>query len=330
MYSIITAWLNQAILFATVILFGCMGEIITEKSGHLNLGIPGTMFVGGFGGFAGAFFYENIAGDAFNPVVCVIVVILSAFALSCVMGLIYSVLTVSLRANQNVTGLAITIFGVGVGKFFGTFILDGATATAVEKSYRSFSTTIPGLSGIPYVGKILFSYGFMVYAGIALAVVLYMFLNKTRTGLNLRAVGENPATADAAGINVTRYKYLAAIIGAGIAGIGGMFYVLDFGKGMWVTQNNIEALGWLAVALVIFSKWNPVKAIWGSILFGLLSWAYAYLPKLGVPIPNTAVKLVEAIPYVVTLVVLVATSSRKTKDNQPPAHLGLSYFREER
>ena len=156
-------------------------------------------------------------------------------------------------------------------------------------------------------------------------------LNHTRTGLNLRAIGENPATADAAGINVTKYKYWATCLGAGISGLGGLYYVLDYNQGIWATTTQIEALGWLAVALVIFTTWKPLNAIWGSYLFGLLYWLYQFLPTLlHISVPGYVTDLIQMVPYLVTIVVLVVTSLRKKRENQPPASLGLAYFREER
>ena len=159
-----------------------------------------------------------------------------------------------------------------------------------------------------------------------LAILMARFLNKTRTGLNLRAVGESPATADAAGINVTKYKYLATCVGAGISGLGGVFYVMEYTLGTWANGKIIEGLGWLAVALVIFASWKPVNAIWGSYLFGFVYWAYLYIPGLG----RSTQELFKMLPYVITLVVLIVVSLRKKRENQPPASLGLSYFREER
>ena len=166
----------------------------------------------------------------------------------------------------------------------------------------------------------------MVYLAIILAILMARFLNKTRTGLNLRAVGESPATADAAGINVTKYKYLATCVGAGISGLGGVFYVMEYTLGTWANGKIIEGLGWLAVALVIFASWKPVNAIWGSFLFGFVYWAYLYIPGLG----RSTQELFKMLPYVITLVVLIVVSLRKKRENQPPASLGLSYFREER
>ena len=165
-----------------------------------------------------------------------------------------------------------------------------------------------------------------ILAAIILAALIHLYLKKTRSGLNLRAVGENPATADAAGINVTKYKYLATCIGAGISGLGGIYYVMDYIKGTWANDGSIEKLGWLAVALVIFTRWKPKNAIWGSYLFGLMYWLYFYMAGL----TRSSQELFKMLPYVVTIIVLILVSMRKKREDQPPQSLGLAYFREER
>ena len=328
--SSLIAWIMRAIPFGTIIMYGAMGETITEKSGNLNLGVPGIMYLGGFAGFASAYFYENSVADP-NPVLSVLIALVCALAASALGGLIYAFLTISLRANQNVTGLALTTFGVGVGNFFGVFILNGATYSAAPVANKAFAAKIPVLSQMGVLGQTVFSYGFLAYAAIVLAILLHWFFTRTRAGLNLRAVGENPATADAAGINVTRYKYLATCIGAAICGVGGLYYVLDYNQGIWATTGQIEALGWLALALVIFTTWKPLNAIWGAYLFGILYWLYQFLPSLlGITVSSAMTDLVQMVPYVVTILVLIAVSMRRKKEDQPPAHLGLAYFREER
>lgn len=323
-------WIIRAVTFGIIILYGSLGEIVTEKSGNLNLGVPGIMYLGAFAGFASGYYYEKLSTNP-NAIVCVILCLICAFVAAMLGGLIYSFITVTLRANQNVTGLALTTFGMGVSNFFGAIVLNGQSYTKAELAYNTFSTKIPGLSGLGTFGKVVFSYGFLAYLGVILAIILHFVLKKTKVGLNLRAVGENPGTADAAGINVIKYKYLATCLGAGISGIGGLYYVLDYNSGIWATTGDIEALGWLAVALVIFATWKPINAIWGSFLFGFLYWLYQFLPSmLGINIPNYAIDLIQMVPYVVTILVLIVTGMRKSKENQGPAHLGLSYFREER
>ena len=325
------AWILRAIPFGTIIMYGAMGEILTEKSGNLNLGVPGIMYLGGFAGFASSYYYERLTPEP-NAVVCVIIALVCCIAASMLGGLIFSFLTITLRANQNVTGLALTIFGMGVANFFGVFILNGASYSAAPLANSAFAAKIPGLSSqFGVVSQVVFGYGFLVYAAIIIAIILHFVLKRTRTGLNLRAVGENPATADAAGISVTKYKYLATCIGAGISGIGGLYYVLDYNQGIWATTEQIQALGWLAVALVIFTTWKPLNAIWGAYLFGMLYWLYQFLPSLlGISVASYMTDLIQMVPYVVTIIVLIMVSFRKKKENQPPESLGLSYFREER
>ncbi len=328
--SSLIAWILRAIPFGTIIMYGALGETITEKSGNLNLGVPGIMYLGGFAGFASAYYYENTVAEPV-AILSILLALVSALAASALGGLIYAFLTITLRANQNVTGLALTTFGMGVANFFGVFILDGATYSAAPLANKAFTARIPVLSGLGAAGQLLFSYGFLVYAAILLAVALHWFFTRTRTGLNLRAVGENPATADAAGINVTRYKYLATCAGAAICGLGGLYYVLDYNQGIWATTEQIQALGWLALALVIFTTWKPLNAIWGAYLFGILYWLYQFLPSiLGISVSSAMTDLVQMVPYVVTILVLIFVSMRRKKEDQPPAHLGLAYFREER
>lgn len=329
--SNILAWIARAIQFGTIIMYGSMGEILTEKSGNLNLGVPGIMYLGAFAGFASSYTYENSTANP-SKLLCILIAVVAAFLASAVGGLIYSFLTTTLRANQNVTGLALTTFGMGVANFFGAYLLQGEVYTAAPVSNAAFTTKIPFLSDhLGVVGEAMFSYGFLAYLAIILAVILHYFMNKTRVGLNLRSVGENPATADAAGINVIKYKYWATIIGAGISGIGGLYYVLDYNNGIWATTTQIEALGWLAVALVIFTTWKPLNAIWGAYLFGMLYWLYAFLPKLmGITNVDRKSSLYQMIPYIVTIFVLVIVSLRRKRESQPPASLGLAYFREER
>jgi len=321
--------LQSAVVFGTVIMFGAIGEILTEKSGNLNLGVPGIMYLGGIAGLAASFFYEFNNPDP-SPVICLILSFAAAFLASALGGLLYSFLTITLRANQNVTGLTLTIFGSGVANFFGGSLntmaggvgqISVATTSGIYRA--NIYNKVPSLGT---AGSLLLSYGFMVYLAIVVAVLMAWFLNRTRTGLNLRAVGENPATADAAGINVTRYKYAATCIGAGISGMGGLYYTMDYIKGTWANDGTIEALGWLAVALVIFATWKSLNAIWGSYLFGLLSWMYFYVPGL----TRSSQELFKMLPYLVTILVLIAISLRKKRENQPPANLGLPYFREER
>ena len=328
MLNFLLAFIPRAIVQGIPLLYGATGETLTEKSGNLNLGVPGIMYLGGIAGLAASFFYE-LNNPTPNKVVCLLLSFLAAFLASALGGLLYSFLTITLRANQNVTGLTLTIFGGGVANFFGgglNTMAGGVGQISVAATSSVYRANINNVTNFGVFGKLFLSYGFMAYLAIVVAVVMAWFLNRTRTGLNLRAVGENPATADAAGINVTRYKYLATCVGAGISGMGGLYYTMDYIKGTWANDGTIESLGWLAVALVIFATWRSMNAIWGSYLFGLLFWVYLIIPGLG----RKDIELFKMLPYLVTIVVLVAISLRKKRENQPPASLGLPYFREER
>ena len=313
------------------VLFGATGEILTEKSGHLNLGIPGVMAVGGISGVIAAFFYGQV--PVMNPVLTIIIPMLASLLGSLVMGLIYCFLTVTLRANQNVTGLALTTFGIGIGNFFGASIIkithSEISSVRIDSTSAIFKKTLPFAEKLGWFGELFLSYRFLVYLGILIAVIVSFVLFRTRVGLHLRSVGENPATADAAGINVNKYKYFSTCIGSMIAGLGGLFYCID--KNGW-SNDTIEPLGWIAIALVIFAIWKPHIAIFGSILFGILLNIYDLIPAFGLNIkfPQGYDKLFKMVPYIVTIIVLIITSARKKKEYQPPDHLGLSYFREER
>lgn len=332
LFGTIITWLNRAVVFGSVVMYGALGETITEKSGNMNLGTPGIMCIGGTFGFVGAYLYE-MGTENPSAVLTIIIALLCAFGASALAGLLFCFLTTTLRANQNITGLALTIFGSGLAKFFGMYIIPkGITTLKANFANDVFSARLPLANMLGTVGKGLFGYGFMMYLAIVIAILMSYFLKKTKKGLNLRAVGESPATSDAAGINVTRIKYLATSIGAGISGLGGVYYILDYNNGNWSTNAivSIESLGWLAVALVIFAVWRPVNLIWGSYLFGLSYWLYNYISVLGVKTSSAQNSLLEMIPYVVTIVVLIVSSVRKKRENQPPASLGMSYFREER
>ncbi|MDD7268430.1 MAG: ABC transporter permease [Treponema sp.] len=324
---IIWTFLQKAIIQGIGILFGSIGEIVTEKSGNLNLGIPGLMYMGGIAGLMGAFYYEAAAAVPV-PFVGMLVSLLCTLLCSAFGALIYSFLTITLRANQNVVGLALTTFGIGFGNFFGGSIsrlAGGVGQVSVAVTASAYQASIPGLNKIPVIGKLLFSYGFLTYVSIILAFLVAFILLKTRVGLNLRAVGENPGAADAAGVNLNRYKYIATVVGGAIAGLGGLYFVMEYLGGTW-TNNGFGDRGWLAVALVIFSLWDSRKAIPGAFLFGGLYILYMYIPGLS----RGVQELFKMSQYVVTIVVLVITSIKNQKENQSPESLGVPYFREDR
>ncbi len=327
MIGTIFAFINAAIIQGIPLLYGSTGEIITEKSGNLNLGIPGIMYVGGISGIIGGYLYER---STENPSAfwCIVIPFLSCIIASAFLAFIYSFLTITLRANQNVTGLALTTFGIGIGNFFGGSLLSffgetGSISLLTTGSY--YKASLPFASKLGIFGETFLSFGFLAYLAIAVSLVASFVLNRTRVGINLRAVGENPATADAAGINVSLYKYLATCIGGAIAGLGGLYFVMDYTAGAW-TNNGFGDRGWLAIAIVIFAMWKPKSAIFSSFLFGGLYILCVYIPGLS----SSTKEVIKMLPYIVTIVVLIVISMRDKKENQPPQSLGLSYFREER
>ena len=328
----LVSFIPRAVAQSIPLLLGSTGETLTEKSGNLNLGIPGVMYVGGISGVIGAFLYEqSLASPAeINAGLAIAIPMLSCLFGSLLMGLLYSFLTVTLRANQNVTGLALTTFGIGFGNFFGGSLikLTGSEVPSLALSATSacFSRSLPVADKLGWFGRIFLSYGFLAYLAIVIALVVSYVLRHTRVGLQLRAVGENPNTADAAGISVGLYKYMATCIGSMIAGLGGLYYVMDYACGVW-SNDAFGDRGWLAIALVIFTIWRPNVGILASILFGGLYILHLFIPTG----TNLAVKeLYKMLPYVVTILVLVFVSLKKRRESQPPESLGLAYFREDR
>ena len=314
-------WLNfliDSLAFGATFIYGSTGEILTEKAGHLNLGIPGVMCMGGAGG---CLMLNLIGKSGLPPVLIVILGILSSLVFSMLMGLIYSFLTVNLRANQNVTGLALTTFGVGLMKVIVVKLTP--TVYLVEpKHYFRW----------PFDGRqdSLQCLGVLFFLAIIIALAAGWVLFRTKVGLHLRAVGENPATADAVGINVNRYKYLATCIGSGIAGLGGFYYIIDY-MASQEAYLSVEAFGWLSIALVIFALWRPPVTIIGSTVFGFLFSCSSYITNIPGVVVSMAMKpVLKMLPYVVTVLVLIISSIRNKRENQPPSSLGLSYFREDR
>ena len=314
-------WLNfliDSLAFGATFIYGSTGEILTEKAGHLNLGIPGIMCMGGAGG---CLILNMVGKSDLPPFLIVILGIIGSMMLSMMCGLIYSFLTVTLRANQNVTGLALTTFGVGLMEVI-VFKLDPVTYLSGPKQFYRW----------PFAGRTdsLQRLGILFFLAVIIAVLASWILFRTRAGLHLRAVGENPATADAVGINVTKYKYLATCIGSGIAGLGGFYYIIDY-MGSQEAYLSVEAFGWLSIALVIFALWRPHLTIIGSVAFGFLFSCSSFITNIpGINVTIAMKPILRMLPYLVTIIVLIISSIRNKRENQPPASLGLSYFREER
>lgn len=327
--AVVTSFIHSVVVYNIPLLYGTVGEIVVEKSGSLNLGVEGIMAMGAiFGYIAGCF--ANSMG----------VGILTAFLVGALCGLLFAALTVSLQANQNITGLTLTTFGLGVYFFVG----NGMRAAGVWPTIGDYANIqngfadipIPGLSGLPVVGRGLFSHNLLVYLGVAVALVLWWYLNRTAPGLRLRAAGENPGAADSVGINVKRCKYLHICLGCGVMGVGGYYMGLNM-SGSFSSNCWINGYGWIAVALVIFANWNPALAILGTFVFGFFntlrvsagSLASAFPGLLGwLAVPPT--QLYQALPFIITAIVLAVTSMRKREGSGMPAALGVNYFREER
>ena len=315
------SWLNfliDSLAFGATFMYGSTGEIITEKGGHLNLGIPGVMCMGGAGGCL----VLNMIGKSNLPgPVIVVLGILGSLAMAMLMGLIYSFLTVTLRANQNVTGLALTTFVAGLMKVIMSKMDATVYLVGPKMLYRW-----------PFAGRTdaMQCLGVMFFLAVIIAVASSWVLFRTKVGLHLRAVGENPGTADAVGINVTKYKYAASCIGSGIAGLGGFYYIIDY-MASQEAYLSLEIFGWLSIALVIFALWRPHMTIIGSTVFGFLFSCSSHIANIdGITVTMAAKPLLKMLPYVFTIAVLIFTSIRNKRENQPPASLGLSYFREER
>lgn len=312
------SFLIDSLAFGATFMYGSTGEILTEKAGHLNLGIPGIMCMGGAGG---CLVLNMIGRSDLPPFLIVILGILGSVILAMLCGLIYSFLTVSLRANQNVTGLALTTFGVGLMKVIMSKMDATKYLIGPKMMFRwPFADRQDSLQCL----------GVLFFLAVIIVLLTSWVLFRTRVGLHLRAVGENPATADAVGINVTRYKYLATCIGSGIAGLGGLYYIIDYMTSQ-EAYLSLEAFGWLSIALVIFALWRPHLTIIGSFVFGFLFSCSSFITNIpGIQVTVAMKPLLKMLPYVVTIIVLVISSIRNKRENQPPASLGLSYFREER
>lgn len=319
-------WLNQLSLFlqttvqmGTPILLGTLGGILNEKVGHTNLGVEGMMLMGACMGF--------MAGvKTGNPVLA----ILTAGLAGALCALIYAVITVTFMGNHIVTGLVLTIFGTGLSSFLGKDLTQANLPESVSAPLASIK--IPVLSDIPVLGNMIFNQSIYVYVSILLAAILFIYMKYTKPGLCMRMIGENPGAADASGINIVAYKYVHILAGGFLCGMGGAYLSLVYVP-RWQEEMTAGS-GWIAVALVIFATWNPLKAIFGAYLFGAMRALGLKIQNLSIPFfggeISIASQFLEMIPYIMTIVVLIIITLRKKKEYQAPAGLGMSYFREDR
>ncbi len=301
--------LATAITAGTPILYAALGELLAERSGILNLGVEGMMLVGAVTGFV-------FAVRTNDPWVGILAAMLGGGALA----LVHAFLTVTLQANQVVSGLALTLFGTGLSGFIGKPYI----GIPVENAFKP--VTLGFLSDIPVLGPVFFHHDPLVYITYILVPVLWFFIYYTRPGLHLRAVGENPAAADSLGVSVYRVRYLYVTMGGMLAGIGGAYLSLAYAP-TWL-ENMTAGRGWIAVALVIFSIWNPLRAMLGSYIFGGIDALGFRAQAMGVMIPSFFLKM---LPYIFTILVLIMVT-RKAMANRvgTPGALGLPYDREER
>lgn len=314
--ALITSILAITLRAGTSLVYATIGEIYAERAGILNLGVEGMMLMGAVMGFAAAY-HTNNAWLAVGV----------AMLVGGLLALIHAFLTITLRADQVVSGLALTIFGTGLSSFLGQRLGPGGKPLVGLIGPRFHRVAIPGLSEIPVIGPAVFNQDLLVYLMYLFVPVSAFYLYKTRAGLNLRAVGENPQTADAMGVNVVALRYLYTFVGGLLAGLGGAHLSLAYTPG-W-TENLTGGRGWIAIALVIFATWNPSRALVGAILFGGINAIQFRMQAAGTTMPAAFLNM---LPYIFTIVVLVAITMRESVGKRVgmPAALGVPYVREER
>lgn len=311
----LTLFLQTSVQMGTHILLAILGGILCEKVGNSNLGIEGMMLMGAASGFATALVTNN-------PWLAMLVAGLAGLSGAAIYGFI----SITLKGNQTVTGIVLTTFGTGVAGLFNEFL----SGKALTESFRDFFApkAIPLLNKIPVIGPALFDQSIYIYMSLIFAVLIYIYMYKTRIGLSMRAIGENPAAADSSGIPVTAIKYANVLTGGFLCGLGGAYLSLVFVPS-WL-ENITAGAGWIAVALIIFCTWNPLKAIIAAYLFGALQglgFKFQGASLLGIKMNSI---ILDMLPYIATIVVLIFISLQKKKEYQAPAALGNSYFREER
>jgi len=287
--GMLEAVILTVITAATPLLLAAIGELVTERSGVLNLGVEGMMVMGAMAGFAGAYMSGSL-----------IVGLALAIVAGVVMSLLFAFLTLTLVTNQVATGLSLTILGLGLSGILGEGFVS-------KPGIKMPKLEIPGLTDIPFIGPILFGQDALVYFSILLTVAVWWFLFKTRAGLVLRAVGDNHDSAHGLGYNVIRIRYLAVMFGGGCAGLGGAYLSLAYTP-LW-TDDMTAGRGWIALALVVFGTWMPGRVVVGAYLFGFMTILGFHAQALGYGIPS---QFLSSLPYLATIVVLVLISMRKS------------------
>lgn len=312
-----------------IFLFGTIGELLTQKTGHLNLGTPGVMCLGATGGILALTIYSNACGGSANciPFLSVLFGVIGALIVGALGGLLYSFFAVTLKANQNVVGLCLTTLGVGIFSIVKFEANMSDTLNLVTISYNAFKNIFPTnwIDSTGWFGKIFLGHGFLTYFSLVISIVVGLVIRKTNIGLSIRSIGENPGTADAAGINVDKVRYGATIIGTAISGLGGLMYCMEYCNG--TPEIQLEAFGWIAVALVISSLWISELGMASSFVFAMLYVAPSAFALGG---SGAEAQIFTALPYAITIILLVATSIINKRELQGPASLGLTYFREDR
>ncbi|MDH3745800.1 MAG: ABC transporter permease [Acidobacteriota bacterium] len=305
---LLVAILQAAVRSGTPILFVCIGEIYAERSGILNVGLEGLMLVGAIAGFTAGY-------TAGNPLVG----IFAAAIAGALFSLIHAYVTITLRADQIVSGLTLTILGTGISGFFGKPMIG-----QVGVGFDQFA--IPVLSKIPILGQVLFQQDAMVYLSFVFVPIAWWVMYKTHLGLAIRSVGENPSAADSLGVSVVRIRYGCVLFGGAMAGLGGAYLSLAYTT-MWIEQMS-GGRGWITLALVIFAAWNPGRAMLGAYLFGGADALQLRIQAVGIGIPTYFLMM---LPYVLTIVILVLASRASLRRRiGAPAALGIPYAREER
>lgn len=314
--ALLVSILSIALRAGVSLIYTTVGEIYAERSGILNLGLEGMMLIGAVAGFATAFYSGSL-----------VLGLLLAMLAGALLAAVHAFLSVSLRANQVVSGLSVTLFGSGLASFLGQRLGPGGTYLVGLSGPSLSRIPLPILSEIPIIGSVLFEQDVLTYGVYVFVPLAWWYLYKTRHGLYLRAVGENPQAADAMGIDVARIRYLATILGGALAGLGGAHLSLAYTKG-WA-ENITGGRGWIAVALVIFAMWDPLRAVVGALLFGGINAVQFRMQAAGTTIPAA---LLNMLPYIVTILVLSVITwwERLRKRVGAPAALGLPYAREEK